>query len=273
MKIIRTLILMAPLTAFSSNILAYAATSVSSSSSSKPESLGLYDLSYALDTHYSSSSFKQSGVGLGLVTAYDLVIRGDEAAKAPTAYDQQALSLGQDASVATDSVNQAVGFLVNTEGGPYEAAMAYHQSGPESSALKGRLTYKSRNNSQVRVDLVAEKYVANISRPEADSTLSKSGDSLSFLVGAKYQVTPRAYVSGQYGAVGFADSSNLEGAELGTGRDYWALSLEAGYKLSDSSVIYVSHAQKKFNDVAESDEVSSGLLASQLNSIGVRLNW
>lgn len=272
MKITNTLILMAPVLAFSSNVLAYAASSVSSPES---EPLGLYDLSYAADAHYSSRNLERSDVGLGLLTAYDLVIRGDDAASSVTYLNQSGpFEVGaQYAPADIDTDSDTVGFLVNTQQGPYEAAMAYHQSGQESGALKGRLTYKSRNNSQVRLDLVAEKYVANISRPEADSTLSKSGDSLSFLVGAKYQVTPKAYVSGQYGAVGFAESSKVEGAELDSERDYWALSLEAGYKLNDSSVIYVSHAQKKFNNVAESDDPSTDLLASQLNSIGVRLNW
>lgn len=261
--------------AFSANVYAYAITSALNSPS-EADSLGLYDLSYAVDAAYSSRNFERSGMGLGQSSAYDLVIRGDEAAGRSLIYRNQDVPFEVGAEYApgnTELDSDIVGFLVNTQQGPYEAAMVYHQSGQESGALKGRLTYKSRNTTKIRVDLVAERYVENVSRPEADATLSRSGDSLSFLVGAKYQVTPKAYVSGQYGAVGFTDTSKTEGAELDSGRDYWALSLEAGYKFNDSSVIYVSHAQKKFNDVGETDESGAGLLASQLNSIGVRLNW
>ena len=275
MKITIILTLMAPVFAFSANVHAYAAASALSSPS-EAASLGLYDLSYAIDAAYSSRNFERSGIGLAQDSAYDLVIRGDEAAGRSFTYRNQDMPFEIGAKYApanTVSDSDTVGFLVNTWQGPYEVAMAYHQSAEQSGSIKGRLTYKSRNTSQVRLDLVAERYTVNVSRPEADTTLSKSGDSLSFLVGAKYQVTPKAYVSGQYGAVGFTDTSKNEGAELDSGRDYWALSLEAGYKLNDSGVIYVSHAQKQFNDVAEADESGAGLLASQLNSIGVRLNW
>lgn len=202
--------------------------------------------------------------------AYDLIMRGDDIVPNSMTYVKSAGAFAVGAQYAegeSDDSSDSIGLILNTKTGPYEASIAYRQTPENSKAIKGRVTYKSRNNSRIRVDLVAEKFaVGDVQddEPNANST--------SFMVGAKYNMTPKAYVVGQYGSVGF-DAEGLPNVRSDLSRDYSALSLEAGYNLTESTSIYVNHTQKSYD--------SSSLLApfaddddgSQTNSIGVRLNW
>ena len=206
--------------------------------------------------------------------AYDLIMRGDESVKRSITYMQKSGSVGvaaQYGSASDDSGDDSMGLLLNAQQGPYEAAIAYQRTPENQGTLKGRVTYKSRNNSRIRLDLVAEKFEVGDSPLEDDI----NSDSMSFMVGAKYKLTPKAYVVGQYGIIGFDnESANIEGGDLNLGRDYKALSLEAGYSLSDSTSVFISHSQKNY----DSSSLVAPLFgddeeASQTNSIGVRLNW
>ena len=115
--------------------------------------------------------------------------------------------------------------------------------------------------------MVAEKFaVGNVKDDES------SANSTSFMVGAKFNMTPKAYVVGQYGAIGFDDVS-ASGARDNLSRDYNALSLEAGYNLSDSTSIYVNHTQKTYDSSSFLAPFMDDEDGSQTNSIGVRLNW
>jgi predicted porin len=207
--------------------------------------------------------------------AYDLIMRGDDSVRRSITYMQKSGSVGLAAQYGTtardDSGDDSMGLLLNTQQGPYEAAIAYQRTPENQGTLKGRVTYKSRNNSRIRLDLVAEKFEVGDS-PLEDEV---SSDSISFMVGAKYKLTPKAYVVGQYGIIGFDNKSAvIGGRDLSLGRDYKALSLEAGYSLSDSTSVFISHSQKNYDSSSlvaplfgDDDEVS------QTNSIGVRLNW
>jgi len=221
----------------------------------------------ALDSMATKSADQSQSKG-----AYDLVMRGDDKVSNSLTYlkKEGAVSTGvqyvPDGKVAHKS---SVGLLLNTQQGPYEAAIAYRRTPEDHKTIKGRVTYKSRNNSKIRVDLVAEKFaVGEVPEDEANS------DSLSFMVGATYNITPKAYVVGQYGAVGFEQEDlRLSDDGVSFGRDYNALSFEAGYNLTESTSVFVSHTQKSYDSskltipLLESDE------GSQTNSIGVRLNW
>ena len=202
--------------------------------------------------------------------AYDLIMRGDDSVKRSITYMQKSGSVGLAAQYGTgtaDQDDQSMGVLLNTQQGPYEAAIAYQTTpAAKQGTLKGRVTYKSRNNSKIRLDLIAEKFeVGEVEGEDAQA------NSMSFMVGAKYKLTPKAYVVGQYGIIGFDNSKagDLDGGGVGLDADYKALSLEAGYSLSSSSSVFISHSQKNYDSSTffGSDE------ASQTNSIGVRLNW
>ncbi len=204
--------------------------------------------------------------------AYDLIMRGDDAVKRSITYMQNSGSLGLAAQYGTGSSeedDQSMGLLLNTQQGPYEAAIAYQRTPKNQGTLKGRVTYKSRNNSKIRLDLVAEKFEAG-DNPVDDV----KADSMSFMVGAKYKLTPKAYVVGQYGMIGFDNKNNaLSSDDLSLGRDYQALSLEAGYSLSDSTSVFISHSQKSYESSTDTSSLFGGDEVSQTNSIGVRLNW
>jgi len=156
--------------------------------------------------------------------------------------------------------------LLNAQSKSVEAAIGYRRTTDKARSVKGRLTYKSRNNSRVRVDLVAEKVAVD---DDSESTLT---DSTSFMVGAKYRMTPKAYVVGQYGVVGFEESIGLSSDGLIENKDYNALSLEAGYSLSGNTSVYINHTQKSFDSELQRP-FASDIAGSQTNSIGVRLNW
>ena len=204
--------------------------------------------------------------------AYDLIMRGDDGVKRSITYMQSSGSVGLAAQYGTGSSetdDQSVGLLLNTQQGPYEAAVAYQRSPKSQGTLKGRVTYKSRNNSKIRLDLVAERFEAG------DSPVDEvKANSMSFMVGAKYKLTPKAYVVGQYGIIGFDKNSDaLSGDDLDLGRDYQALSLEAGYSLSDSTSVFISHSQKSYDSSTWAAPIFGDEEVSQTNSIGVRLNW
>lgn len=204
--------------------------------------------------------------------AYDLIMRGDSDVKRSITYMQKSGSVGLAAQYGTgtaDSEDQSMGVLLNTQQGPYEAAIAYQATPQKQGSLKGRVTYKSRNNSKIRLDLVAEKFEVGES-----STADVKSNSMSFMVGAKYKLTSKAYVVGQYGVIGFENkSTNLNGDDLNLTRDYKALSLEAGYSLSKSTSVFISHSQKNYDSSTLVAPLFGGDEASQTNSIGVRLNW
>ncbi|MGB1310320.1 MAG: porin [Leucothrix sp.] len=204
--------------------------------------------------------------------AYDLIMRGDSEVKRSITYMQQSGSVGLAAQYGTGSAeddDSSMGVLLNTQQGPYEAAIAYQRTPKKQGTLKGRVTYKSRNNSKIRLDLVAEKF--DVGEVSTDTVKSNS---MSFMVGAKYKLTPKAYVVGQYGIIGFDNkSSELAGDVLSLDRDYKALSLEAGYSLSDSTSVFISHSQKNYDSSSLVAPLFGSDEASQTNSIGVRLNW
>jgi len=206
-------------------------------------------------------------------SAYSLIMRGDDSVKRSITYMQKSGSMGLAAQYGTgiaDENDQSLGVMLNTQQGPYEAAIAYQMTpAKQEGTLKGRVTYKSRNNSKIRLDLVAEKYEVGSA---ADGEINS--DSMSFMVGAKYKLTSKAYVVGQYGIVGFDNKNNTSvGDDLSLGRDYKALSLEAGYSLSDSTSVFISHSQKNYNSSALTTPLFDNDESSQTNSIGVRLNW
>lgn len=204
--------------------------------------------------------------------AYDLIMRGDNDAKRSITYMQKTGPLGLAAQYGTgdsEEDDQSLGLLLNTQQGPYEAAIAYQRTPQKQGTLKGRVTYKSRNNSKIRLDLVAEKYEVGDSSDSQDKA-----NSTSFMVGAKYKLTPKAYVVGQYGIIGFDNKNKqLSGGELNLERDYKALSLEAGYSLSDSTSVFISHSQKNYDSSSLVAPLFGDGDSSQTNSIGVRLNW
>lgn len=222
----------------------------------------------SLDTIATSSADQHEIDG-----AYDLIMRGDDSVKRSITYMQQSGSVGLAAQYGAggyDVDDNSVGLLLNTQQGPYEAAIAYQRTPANQGTLKGRVTYKSRNNSRIRLDLVAEKF--EVGDGSIDDEVNS--DSTSFMVGAKYKLTPKAYVVGQYGIIGFDNkSSGIDDADLNLGRDYKALSLEAGYSLSDSTSVFISHSQKNYDSSSLVAPLFGGDEASQTNSIGVRLNW
>lgn len=202
--------------------------------------------------------------------AYDLIMRGDEVLPNSLTYIKKSgpFSVGaQYAEGESEDNKESIGVILNTQQGPYEAAIAYRRTPENSSAIKGRITYKSRNNSKIRVDVVAEKFAVGNAR-EDEST----ANSTSFMVGAKYNMSPKAYVVGQYGAIGF-EGEGASGSDGNLNRDYNALSLEAGYNLSDSTSIYVNHTQKTYDSGSLLSPFLGDEDGSQTNSIGVRLNW
>lgn len=202
--------------------------------------------------------------------AYDLIMRGDDVVPNSMTYVKSAGAFAVGAQYAegeSDDSGDSIGLILNTKTGPYEAAIAYRRTPQNSSALKGRVTYKSRNNSKIRVDLVAEKFAVG----DTDDDESNA-NSTSFMVGAKYNMTPKAYVVGQYGSVGF-DVDSLPNANNDLSRDYNALSLEAGYNISESTSIYVNHTQKSYESNSLLAPFIDDSEGSQTNSIGVRLNW
>ena len=205
--------------------------------------------------------------------AYDLIMRSDESVKRSITFMQKSGSVGLAAQygsgVEEDGEDDSMGLLLNTQQGPLEAAIAYQRTPTNQGTLKGRVTYKSRNNSRMRLDLVAEKFEVG-----DDATDEVGSDSTSFMVGAKYKLTPKAYVVGQYGMIGFDNKNNASIDSSSTlGRDYKALSLEAGYSLSDSTSVFISHSQKNYDTSESSDALLDNDEMSQTNSIGVRLNW
>jgi len=223
--------------------------------------------------HDSLDSLATSGADQHKVGgAYDLIMRGGNGVKRSITYMQNSGSVGLAAQYGTGSAekdNQSVGLLLNAQQGSYEAAVAYQRSPKNQGTLKGRVTYKSRNNSKVRLDVVAERFEAG------DSPVDEvKADSMSFMVGAKYKLTPKTYVVGQYGIIGFDKNSDvLSGGDLLLGRDYQALSLEAGYSLSDSTSFFISHSQKSYDSSTLTAPLFGDEEVSQTNSIGVRLNW
>ena len=224
--------------------------------------LGTHD---SLDSVVASGADQQHYGG-----AYDLLIQDESEISQSFTYVGSAGAVSLGAQVATDNTDErtkSTGLLLNAQSRSVEAAIAYRRTTDEAKAVKGRLTYKSRNNSRVRVDLVAEKVAID------DESSSLSVDSMSFMVGAKYSMTRKAYVVGQYGVVGFDDDVNLSSEALAENQDYNALSFEAGYSLSDNSSVYINHTQKSFDSSLQlpfADNLGGG---SQTNSIGVRLNW
>ena len=200
--------------------------------------------------------------------AYDLLIQDDSKLSKSLTYVGKSGRISAGAQLSADDSDEkrnATGLLFNAQSRSVEAAIGYRRTGDEEKAVKGRLTYKSRNNSRVRVDLIAEK-VAVDKDSESDSV-----DSTSFMLGARYSLTPRTYVVGQYGVVGF-DDIDLSADSLTENKDFNALSLEAGYNLSDKTSVYLNHTQKSFDSGLQSP-FSDDLEGSQTNSIGVRLNW
>jgi len=223
--------------------------------------------------HDSLDSLAASGADQHIAGgAYDLIMRGDDGVKRSITYMQNSGSVGLAAQYGTGSAeadDQSVGLLLNAQQGAYEAAVAYQHSPKNQGTLKGRVTYKSRNNSKIRLDLVAERFEAG-DNPVDDV----KSDSMSFMVGAKYKLTPKAYLVGQYGIIGFDKNSNaMSGEDLNLGRDYQALSLEAGYSLSGSTSVFISHSQKSYDSSTLTTPLFGDEEVSQTNSIGVRLNW
>lgn len=203
--------------------------------------------------------------------AYDLIMRGEEVLPNSLTYINKSGPFAVGAQYAdSDSADgkESLGVMMNTQQGPVEAAIGYRRTPENSNAIKGRVTYKSRNNSRIRVDVVAEKFAVGSEATENEV----NADSTSFMVGAKYNVTPKAYVVGQYGSVGFERDSKLSHGSV-LSRDYNALSFEAGYNLSDSTSIYVNHTQKSYNSSSFLTPFVDDQEGSQTNSIGVRLNW
>ena len=170
-------------------------------------------------------------------------------------------------SDSSDSDSQTSGLALNAQSHSVEAALEYRRVLDEAKTVKGRLSYKSRNNSKVRLDLVAEKVEI-----ESSST-SDLTDSTSLILGASYKVTPKAYVSGQYGVIGFENDADLSPEELDENQDYNAFSLEAGYSLTDKTSVYINHTQKSFDSGLQLPFAHDLEGGSQTNSIGVRLNW
>lgn len=202
--------------------------------------------------------------------AYDLIMRGDDVLPNSMTYLKKSGAFAVGAQFAEDDSGEggdSIGVVLNTKKGPYEAAIAYRRTPENSSAIKGRVTYKSRNNSRIRVDVVAEKFAVGDAKDD-----EASANSTSFMVGAKYNMTPRAYVVGQYGSVGF-DLDSISGESDELSRDYNALSFEAGYNITNSTSIYVNHTQKSFDTDSLLAPFESDSEGSQTNSIGVRLNW
>ena len=202
-------------------------------------------------------------------SAYDLLVQDESGFSQSLTYIGKVGAVVAGAQFATDASeekNNTTGFILNAQSRSMEAAIAYRKNSDEAKAVKGRLTYKSRNNSRVRLDLIAEKVAvgSGSSSAENDSTL--------FMLGAKYSVTPKAYVVGQYGVVGFGDDVDLSLDELPVNKDFNALSLEAGYSLSDKTSIYINHTQKSYDSGLQLPFADS-LEGTQTNSIGVRLNW
>ena len=114
--------------------------------------------------------------------AYDLIMRGDEVVPNSLTYINKSgpFSVGaQYAESDLEEGKQSVGVLFNTASGPYEASIAYRRTPENSSAIKGRVTYKSRNNSKIRVDVVAEKFEVGVGSDDVNAS------STSFMVGAK----------------------------------------------------------------------------------------
>ena len=201
--------------------------------------------------------------------AYDLLLQDENKLAQSLTYLGQVGGISAGAQIAngdSEAQKNSTGLLLNAESRSMEAAIAYRQTVDEAKALKGRLTYKSRNNSRVRVDLIAEKIAID------DSSASNSADSTLFMVGAKYSMSPKAYVAGQYGVVGFGEKADFAAEALSDNKDYNALSLEAGYSLSDKTSVYINHTQKSFDSSLQLPFENS-LDGSQTNSIGVRLNW
>lgn len=223
-----------------------------------------------LGSHDSLDSLATTSADLQLRdSAYDLLMQDEDKVIESFTYSagSKKLSLGaQVASGESDEKTSSTGLLLNAQSKSVEAAIGYRRVLDEAEAVKGRLTYKSRNNSRVRVDLVAEKVAidSESSGTEVDST--------TIMVGAKYKVTPNAYVAGQYGVVGFGGDVDLTPEELAENPDYNALSVEAGYSLSDKTSVYINHTQKSYDSGLQLPFADS-LEGSQTNSIGVRLNW
>ena len=221
----------------------------------------------SLDTLSISSADQQNLDG-----AYDLLIQDDVRLSKSLTYVAKSGGLSVAAQVATDedseTENTSTGLSLNAQSKSLEAAVVYRRTLDESKAVKGRLTYKSRNNSRVRVDLVAEK----VDR-DADAS-AELADSTSLMLGASYKMTRKSYLAGQYGVVGFGESdfALAESDADDEHKDYNALSLEAGYSLSDNTSVYINHTQKSFDSGLQMP-FSEDLQGSQTNSIGVRLNW
>lgn len=201
--------------------------------------------------------------------AYDLLLQGEDKPTQSLTYLGKVGGISAGAQISNDdseAKKSSTGLLLNAESRSVEAAIGYRQTDDEAKALKGRLTYKSRNNSRMRVDLIAEKVAI-----DTDGS-GKSVDSTLFMLGAKYSMTPRAYVAGQYGVVGFDGGAEFSTEDLSESKDYNALSLEAGYSLSGKTSVYINHTQKSFDSSLQLP-FEDTLEGSQTNSIGVRLNW
>lgn len=201
--------------------------------------------------------------------AYDLLLQSENSLSQSLTYIGKSGAISAGAQLSTDDTDEkksSTGLLLNAQSRSVEAAIGYRQISGEEKSVKGRLTYKSRNNSRVRVDLIAEKVAVD------DALSSGSMDSTAFMLGAKYSVTPKAYVVGQYGVVGFGDDVDLSSDSLTENKDFNALSLEAGYSLSDKTSVYINHTQKSYDSGLQLP-FSDSLEGSQTNSIGVRLNW
>lgn len=204
-------------------------------------------------------------------SAYDLLMRGDNVLPNSLTYIKKAGTFSVGAQYAegdSGTDKESIGVVVNTQKGPVEAAIGFRRTPEKSNAIKGRVSYKSRNNSRIRVDVVAERFAVGSETSAED----EKADSTSIMVGAKYKVTPKAYVVGQYGSIGF-DRGDSELAEGALSRDYNALSFEAGYNLSQSTSIYVNHTQKSYDPASFLTPFVSDEEGTQTNSIGVRLNW
>ena len=223
--------------------------------------------------HDSLDNFAMAGADQHIVdSAYGLIMRGDDSVKRSITYLQKSGSVGLAAQYGAGGSNaddKTMSVLLNAQQGPYEAAIGYQRTPANQGTLKGRVTYKSRNNSKIRLDLVAEKFEVG------DSPIDDhQSDSMSFMVGAKYKLTTKAYVVGQYGIIGFDnEKTNMSGDDLSQSRDYKALSLEAGYSLSDSTSVFISHSQKSYGSSSLVTPLFGEDEVSQTNSIGVRLNW
>ena len=112
--------------------------------------------------HDSLDTIATSGADQHIVDgAYDLIMRGDDSVKRSITYMQKSGSVGLAAQYGAgsyDADDNSMGLLLNTQQGSYEAAIAYQRTPANQGTLKGRVTYKSRNNSRIRLDLVAEKF-------------------------------------------------------------------------------------------------------------------